>query len=195
MTSRARAIIAALGVVLLFGVPKASAAVTVLAQASPEHIPVGGSVELNFQLNLFPDAPQYFGEKFIAGAVELFSGDGQSKTFFFGPGGTVRNFIWDVTYSIAGNYIPSFAGIVSYSEKYLDIDLRCGRFGCVPHVDIDTMVKLQLLKGNFDDPGVGDSVVNVAAAPELSTWMMMLIGFGGLAFVARRRTKPAAAAA
>jgi len=195
MSSRGNAIAAGVALSLLASIASASAAVTVLATAAPEHIPVGGTVELSFQLNLSPDGPQYFGEKFIGGAFELFSGDGQHKTFFFGPGGTSRNFIWDVTYSTAGNYIPSFLGLVSYSEKFLDIDLRCGRHGCVPHVDIETAVRFQLLKGNFDDPGVGDSVVNVAAAPELSTWMMMLIGFAGLGFAAWRRRKPADAAA
>src|SRR3954451_21386351 len=102
MSWRGSAIVAGVALSLLATIPSAPAAVTVLATAAPEHVPVGGIVELNLQLNLSPDGPQYFGEKFIAGAVELFSGDGQHKTFVFGPFGpsTIRNFIWDVTYSV-----------------------------------------------------------------------------------------------
>jgi hypothetical protein len=46
------------------------------------------------------------------------------------------------------------------------------------------------------NPNVGNILdnVQVSAVPELSTWAMMLIGFGGLGFFAYRRTKKISAA-
>lgn len=34
---------------------------------------------------------------------------------------------------------------------------------------------------------IGEGVIQVAAVPELSTWAMMLLGFAGIAFIARQR--------
>jgi hypothetical protein len=46
------------------------------------------------------------------------------------------------------------------------------------------------------NPNVGNILdnVQVSAVPELSTWAMMLIGFGGLGFIAYRRNKKTSAA-
>ena len=35
---------------------------------------------------------------------------------------------------------------------------------------------------------IGEGVLQVAAVPEPSTWAMMLLGFAGIAFIARQRT-------
>lgn len=183
-------------VALLTGIPSASAAVTVIATVSSESINVGDTVQLDLQLNLGADFGGYFNPAFVGGGVTLFSGDGQQKTFFFGPGGTTEDFIWDVTYATAGNFTPSYVGLVSYFEKFKEFDGYSCKYGhsyCQPKYDIEKVVRLQFLHGDFTDPAVGDSVVNVAAAaPELSTWAMLLIGFACLGFAGYRRARKGA---
>src|SRR5262245_2250950 len=143
-------IVAGVVFALLAGTPKAPAAVTVLTSATPETIPVGGTVQLDFQLSLSPD-PGFTSAAFVGGAIELFSGDGQHKTFLFGPGGTSRDFIWDVVYNSVGNFIPSYTGLVSYLDT--GSHQVCGPRRCFTVPDI--ALKFQGLSGDFQDPGVG----------------------------------------
>ncbi|HLL26527.1 MAG TPA: hypothetical protein VKT73_02615 [Xanthobacteraceae bacterium] len=169
------------GLALVAGINQASAGVAILAELSPDTISVGGIVNLDFQLTLTAD-PGDFGATLKGGHVTLLSGDGQSLNFSIAPpGGTTREFKWDVTYLLAGNYTPSYSGEVTYTESS-----TCSKKNCPP-------VNVNLpLSGNFADPLVGGNIATVnvsAAAPELSTWMMMLIGFAGVGFVAYRRAR------
>jgi hypothetical protein len=41
----------------------------------------------------------------------------------------------------------------------------------------------------FDNGGIMLDAINVSAVPEASTWLMMLLGFAGVGFLAYRRTK------
>src|SRR5712672_605140 len=43
--------------------------------------------------------------------------------------------------------------------------------------------------GSFPGPGTFNAVFNVGAVPEPSTWAMMILGFGGVGFMAYRRRK------
>jgi len=175
--------------------PSASAGVVVLATLAPESISVGETVELDFKLTLFSD-PGDFGAFLKGGAVTLFSGDGQQKTFSIAPpGGDSREFIWDVTYSTAGNFIPSYKGEVTYREFYLDKDCDGWGYHQRCSYELEHKDKAVHLKGLFSDPEVHENEVTVAAAPELSTWAMMLIGFAGLGLVAYRRARTRAVTA
>ena len=55
------------------------------------------------------------------------------------------------------------------------------------------LVFTSLSGGNANVGNILDNV-QVAAVPELSTWAMMLIGFGGIGFLAYRRSKKTSAA-
>jgi hypothetical protein len=176
------------------GVPTASASVIVLATLTPDSITTGGTVDFELKLTLTPDAG--FSDAFFKGGnVTLFSGNGQQHTFSIpAPGGSTRDFTWEFTYLTAGNYTPSYDGNVTYRDVLFGE--VCKTTKKVTTCDIEeTGHKDHDLKlgGLFNDPKVVD-VVSIAAVPELATWAMMLIGFGGLGLVAYRRSrKPAAA--
>lgn len=176
---------------LFVGITSASANVQVLATVSSDSIHVGDTVTLDLQLNLFPDSSKFFDPKFTGGIVEMFSGDGQHKTFFFGPGGTTEDLIWNVTYSGVGSFTPSFLGLVSYSEKFKHYE-DCK--WCYRDFEIEKVVKLQFLKGDFQDPDV-ERISVAAAAPEIDIWAMLLIGFAGVGLMSYRRAKRGVAAA
>jgi hypothetical protein len=51
------------------------------------------------------------------------------------------------------------------------------------------LVFTSLAGGNANVGNILDNVQVASGVPELSTWAMMLIGFGGIGFLAYRRTK------
>jgi len=210
---------AALAVLSLAG-STASAGVTTLFTITPDAILTGNSAHLDLQLNLTADSG-YFNPNFSYGDVTLYSGDGASQQFLIGSGGTSRDFSVDFTYSTAGVYHPGFFsevitglfgttpatnytenyhywGVTGYYESCYNGFLThyCNWYpqygwltgttgGSISYAGSGTLT--------VTDPLIQESFA-LTAAPELSTWAMMLIGFAGVGFVAYRRTKKGSAA-
>jgi hypothetical protein len=174
------------------GIPNASAKVTIIATDAPDSIKVGGTVTLDLTIDLTTTGKKYFDPDITGGFIKVFSGDGQEHTFIIKPGESSESFEWVFTYDKPGNYTPKYFGDLIYSEKFKEFEdedhCKKKRGECEREFEIEKIYKSDFFRGKFADPGVGD-VVNVAAAPELSTWAMMLIGFTGIGFVAYRRTK------
>jgi len=65
--------------------------------------------------------------------------------------------------------------------------------GTVPDGTYSFSTQLQLFAATVDRPMLGASnfggTFEVQSVPELSTWVMMILGFGGLGFIAHRRKR------
>ena len=177
---------------LFVGVPSASAKVTIIATDTPDSITVGGTVTLNLTIDLTKTGNKYFDPDITGGFIKVFSGDGQEQTIKILPGEASETFTLSFIYNTPGSYIPKYEGLVLFSEKFKEFEENhdCKWDDCKKKVEIEKVFKFDFVHGKFDDPDVsGTDEVNVASAPEISTWAMMLIGFAGIGFFAYRRTR------
>ena len=169
---------------LLVGIPTASAKVTVFATDTM----IGtNTAELQITIDVFRTGKKYFDPDIVGGFIKVFSGNGQEQTIKIPKGENTETFTVDFIYDQPGVYTPSFKGIVFYSElfkdkKRFDDDFFCKKDDC-GRFDIDKVFKFDFVRGDFP------AIDPVAAAPELSTWAMMLMGFAAIGFVAYRRAR------
>ena len=173
---------------LFVGVPSASAKVTILATDTPDTVTAGGTVTLSLTIDLSTTGAKFFDPDITGGFITLFSGDGQKHTFKIDPAETTETFTWKFTYDEPGSYIPKYRGLVLFSEKFKEFEHeeKCKKKeGCEQEFEIEKVFKHHFVHGDFDDPRVDVA----AAAPEISTWAMMLIGFAGIGFTAYRRSR------
>jgi hypothetical protein len=119
----------------------------------------------------------------LDGTFTLVPGNGPALT---GPGGTelYSNLYDPTTNSFAYN------GLLVTGSNFL-LNLYNGANALYPPCTADC-ASVPQAGGNLYDPGdIG--ITTITAVPELSTWAMMIIGFLGLGWLARRRVTSSAA--
>jgi hypothetical protein len=138
---------------------------------SASNIAVGGFETLTLTITETVGTNAVIGGGF-SGNLEIFPGAGQLPTLF--PISGTGSFIGTVgaTYSIAGLFTPTFT--------FIGQTLEAAIAGFTVPADQSVNVS-----GNFPSVQVG------AAAPEPSTWAMMILGFAGIGFMAYRRKSTA----
>jgi hypothetical protein len=138
---------------------------------SASNIAVGGFETLTLTVTETPGMNAVTGGGF-SGNLEIFPGADQLPTLFTISG--TGSFIGNVgaTYSIPGLFTPTFT--------FIGQTLEAANAGFTVPADQSVNVS-----GNFPSVQVG------AAAPEPSTWAMMILGFVGVDFMAyRQKSKP-----
>lgn len=113
--------------------------------------------------------------------------------------------IFDVTGSLdafSSNLPSSYDTFVWLNQTGLGLIIgdNCNALGCAatgPHEAflIIATTNVDLYDGTASYFSTSGKISSVAAAPELSTWAMMLVGFAGIGFMAHRRRRSAMLAA
>lgn len=184
-----------LAIVALFAtISRSWATVVPVGTLTPDSVTVGETVELDLRLSLFTDFGFVGPALFKTGTVTIFSGESGASPSSFSilPGVNVQDITANVVYTQAGDYTPSFTIHAIYTENALG--LICHRSsGC--QTVLNNVSRTFNFSGLFFDPSADNlrefifdhDVTVTAAIPELSTWGMMMLGFGALALFAQRR--------
>ena len=89
--------------------------------------------------------------------------------------------------------LTAYSGEAEYIDLYVQVDGQAGRAGTA-YASIDPYIHVDPSFAQADDyavivsPGIGNSPAG-AGVPEPTTWAMILIGFGGLGGILRRRLR------
>ncbi|WP_024519807.1 PEPxxWA-CTERM sorting domain-containing protein [Bradyrhizobium sp. Tv2a-2] len=165
----------------------------------------GGSITENLTLQVSPD-PGYWGAFFTGGTVTFTSGDGQTQTQSIAYGNSLQSFSQTFNYLNPGNLTPGFSFTAQYYDEYTTTQYyyvqqgyytyySCGFLEtCSEWHDTSYWASYPVTEySSATSSSDGSANLSVTAAPEPSTWAMMILGFAGVGFLAYRRRNQASA--